>query len=157
MKFLVVVFCFLAFASFATAQDPSPSPVASPIVITPAVGASPAMALVPLPTPVPVPVGDVAVSAPSAPPQWAQDLIMNAQKLPVVGPYVAKGLLYLGILSAILTALVAFLLAAAMALKGVLNFAGLNSFVVLIQAFQDGPVMYWLKYLSMFNAQKKSE
>jgi hypothetical protein len=94
------------------------------------------------------------VAEPAAPPQWAQDLIVSAGKLPVVGPVVTKGMVYLGIISSILTAGIAFLLSVLAALSGIASLANLTSFATKLTAFRDGKIMYWLKYLSMFNAQK---
>lgn len=100
------------------------------------------------------PVPTVQVAEPAAPPEWAAELIVTAQEIPVVGPILSKALLYLGIVSAILTSLIAFLLTTISALSKVLNTAGLVNFAAKVQAFRDGPIMYWLKYLSMFNAKK---
>lgn len=99
----------------------------------------------------------VAVAAPSAPPQWAQELIVAVEKLPVIGPFVSKALLYLGILGSIVTMAVGFILAVLNTLMGVLNIAGLVDFASKVAAFRDGKIMYWLKFLSLFNAQKKSD
>lgn len=97
----------------------------------------------------------VPVPEPAAPPQWAQDVLMSAEGLPIVGPLVAKALVYAGILAAILSALVLCLLTILNALSGVLNFSGLATAVLAIQDFKNGKIMYWLKYFSLFNAQKK--
>lgn len=95
----------------------------------------------------------VAVAAPSAPPQWAQDLIVTAEGLPVVGPFVAKGLLYLGIISAILTTLVGSALAILNTLMGIFNASGLTNLATAIASFRDGKIMYWITFFSMFNAK----
>jgi hypothetical protein len=97
---------------------------------------------------------NVSVPEPAAPPQWATDLLMNAARLPVVGPYISKALLYLGILTALLTSLVAFLLGAISLLQGAFNISGLGSFASLLATFKDGKIMYWLKFFSNFNAKK---
>jgi hypothetical protein len=143
--FLAILFCatILIFPKPVTAQ--APAPAASPSAV-----ASPA----PAPSPAAPAVTPAAVPAvPPAPPAWALELLTTVEALPVVGPIVAKGLLYLGILSAILTSLVAFLLSALAGLKSVLNFAGLTTLTSALQSFQDGPIMYWLTYFSNFNAQ----
>lgn len=101
-----------------------------------------------------IPVGSVAVATPAAPPSWAQDLIVTVEKLPVVGPFVAKALLYLGILASILTVLVATILTILNSLSGVFTASGLSEAAAAIIKFRDGPIMYWLKFLSLFNAQK---
>lgn len=96
----------------------------------------------------------VAVAEPAAPPKWAADLLVSVQNFPVIGPIVSKAILYVGIVSSILTALVACVLTILSALSGALNLAGLASFVAKIQDFKNGKIMYWLTYLSMFNAKK---
>lgn len=103
----------------------------------------------------PIVPGSVQVAEPAAPPKWAEDLIMKLQSMPVVGPYVSKIMVYLGILCAILTGLLAFLLTSLTALSGVLNFAGLTDAVKAIEDFKSSKFMYWLKYFSMFNAKKE--
>lgn len=95
-----------------------------------------------------------AVAIPAAPPQWAQDLMVGAEKLPVIGPIANKVLLYLGIVSALLTLLVTFLTSSLTVLSGAFTWVGLTSLSASLIAFRDGKVMYWIKYLSMFNAKK---
>lgn len=144
MKKCVTIFALAAvlFVSYAPAVHAQTAPVAP-------------VASVPAATPTVVtPDAVVSVAEPAAPPQFAQDIIVAAQKLPVIGPFVAKGLLYLGILSSILTAAIAFLLTVLSALSGIASLANLTSFGSKLVAFRDGKIMYWLKYLSMFNAQK---
>ncbi len=96
----------------------------------------------------------VQVAEPAAPPKWAEDVIVQAEKLPVVGPIVSKVLLYSGILSAILTSLIAFLLTSLYAVSKISQLAGANDLAAKVEEFKNGKVMYWLKYLSMFNAKK---
>lgn len=106
------------------------------------------------PQPAPAPAV-VAVPEPAAPPSWATDLLMEVSRLPVVGPYVSKALLYLGILTAILTTLVAAILSILASLQGGFNAAGLVDASNAVTAFKNGKIMYWLTYFSNFNAQKK--
>ena len=94
------------------------------------------------------------VAEPAAPPQWAEDLIMSVEKLPIIGPIVSKILVYLGIVSSILTAFIAFLLTALNSLSVILSLSGLAKFAEKVKLFKDGKIMYWLKYLSLFNAKK---
>lgn len=96
----------------------------------------------------------VAVAEPAAPPAWAQDLMVNAEKLPVVGPFVTKALLYAGIVSSSLTAFLTFLMGLLSSLSSIANFAGLAALSQKIQDFKNGKIVYWLKYFSMFNAKK---
>lgn len=143
MRFFASIFILLSL-SIATASaygdaSPSPSPSASPIGVV--VHSLPQVQM-------------VAVAEPAAPPSWAQDLMISAQKLPVIGPVVSKALLYLGILSSILTLLAGFLLGAIKVLSGVFNYAGLGALAQSISDFENGPFMYYLKYFSLFNANK---
>lgn len=98
----------------------------------------------------------VAVPEPAAPPQWAIDVLMSAAKLPIIGPYVSKALLYAGILAALLTSLVAFLLGAVALLSQAFGWAGLTNFSNALAAFKGSQFMYWLTYFSNFNAKKPS-
>lgn len=96
----------------------------------------------------------VAVAEPAAPPMWAQDVMVSAEKLPVIGPVVTKAVLYFGILSALLTSFAAFVLSALAILQKAFSFAGLAKAASAIVAFQNSKFMYYLKFLSSFNAQK---
>lgn len=145
MKLLAPLLIFFAVsaASLPAHCDPSPAPSASPIAVSSAQSPAPPMVQ-----------GVVAVAEPAAPPSWAQDLMVSAQKLPIVGPIVSKALLYVGILGSILTMLCGFLMAALSALSGTLQYAGLASAVQKIADFQNGKFMYYLKFFSLFNAKK---
>jgi hypothetical protein len=115
-----------------------------------------ALAQAPVASPSPVAVASPAPAAASVapqPPAWATELLQVVSGLPVVGPFVSKALLYVGILGALMTALVAFLLAASESIQQVTNWSGLSSFAAQVQAFQDGKIMYWLKTFSLFNAK----
>lgn len=96
----------------------------------------------------------VLVAEPAAPPVWAQEVMVSAQKLPYLGPVIAKVLLYLGIATSILTMLVTFLLCSITALSGGATFLGLTGVANWLVAFRDGKFMYWLKFFSNFNAKK---
>lgn len=140
MKSALCIFAFILIFSICSFSQGDVPVQASPAAVT-------AMA-----TPSPVPM--VQVPEPAAPPEWAIELMSTAQELPVVGPYVSKALLYLGIISAILTSLIAFLLTSIRALTGILNVAGLVNLAAKLELFRDSKIMYWLKFLSMFNAKK---
>ena len=146
---LLVFFSVFCISAFSFAQEPAQLPTPSATAVS-AVG-SPTPVLAPAP---PTPVTEVLVAEPAAPPKWAEDLIMTAQALPVIGPVISKILLYAGIVSSILTALIACLLTIFSALAKVMNLAGLVSVAEKIKLFRNGRVMYWLSYLSMFNAKK---
>lgn len=127
--FAMLMMASLSFAQDAPTAQPSPtSPVvAAPAAATPAVAPAPAV---------------------SALPAWVQELLSTVATLPIVGPYISTALMYLGILGAILTALVTFLNAAATALKGVVNLGGLTNLATWIANFQQSKIMYWMTALS---------
>lgn len=140
MKSIIFIFAVLLAIELAFAQSPSP-----PKLIIPA----PAAAVLPTVT---SPTVQVAESA--APPEWVQKLIVTSQGLPVVGPIVTKVILYGGMLASILTLVAGTLMALLKILSGISSLSGLIAFANKVEAFQNGKVMYWLKYLSMFNAKK---
>lgn len=148
----VLLFLFILAMPIVLAQSPtpttkivtlSPTPSASPVVLT----------LTPAPAVLPIPIPTVTPTQVPQPPEWASELLGSVQSLPVVGPYVSKALLYIGILGALTTALVAFLLAVSESIQQVTSWSGLTVFAGQVQAFQDGKIMYWLKMLSLFNAK----
>lgn len=138
VAFLLLLGSLISITHMAFA-DPSPQPSAAPISISVQPPMQPSV---------------VAVAEPAAPPVWAQDVMVSAQKLPVIGPVVAKAMLYLGILSALLTSLAAFVLSALAILQKAFSYAGLANAATAIVGFQNGKFMYYLKFLSSFNAQK---
>ena len=121
------------------------APVPPPPAVAPAIAAPAAVAVVP-------------VAEPAAPPTWMQNLIVFVQGLPVIGPIAAKVFMYAGLLSVILTSLVAFLLGILSVLSKAFGSVGaLQSLSAWIEEFKDGPIMYWLMYFSNFNAQKPDD
>jgi hypothetical protein len=142
---LVVLMMVFAFELVLADGAPSPSPAASPVAVAPTPAPVVALSLAD-----PVVVKDTS----AAPPVWMQDVLVSIKKLPMVGPIVVKVLNWLGVLCSVLTALAAFLMVVLKALSSVLSLAQLTDLSAKVQAFQDGKILYWLKYLSMFNAQK---
>ena len=138
---MMFVFIALFITEIALAQAPSPSPVSSPVpvVVAPVI-----------PTVSPT----ILVAEPAAPPVWAQQLLVAAEKLPVVGPIVSKVIFYGGMLASILTLLAGSFMALLKILSVVSSLSGLAAFAQKVQSFQDGKIMYYLKYLSMFNAKR---
>lgn len=153
MKLILALMLFASVTLFPAPGQCDPNfPVAQ---ASPAASASPKAVLAALDPSTPTSAGIVAVAEPAAPPAWAQDVMVAAQKLPVVGPIISKALLLLGIVAAILTALAGFLISALQALKAMFTWGGLTNAANAIVAFQSGRFMYWLKFFSMFNAQKR--
>lgn len=144
--FLLAAFLFAIADPISVLADSQTSPA------TAVTASAPAPVMTPVPPGVSLPA--VAVAEPSAPPLWAQDIIVAAEKLPFIGPVVAKVLLWCGILSGVLTTLVGALLGVLNLLLGAFNLAGLTNASSWLVAFRDGKVMYWLKFFSMFNAKK---
>lgn len=135
--FIFLLLCLSPTSSF---SSPSPTPSGYPVAVV-ASSPSPAPQM-------------IAVSEPAAPPAWAQGLMVSAEKLPVVGPIISKALLYLGIVSSVLTALAAFLISALTVVGGAFSYAGFANAAQAIAAFQNGKIMYWIKFFSLFNAKK---
>ena len=138
----LVLIAFMLFSGVAFAQN---ALVAAPV--------APAAPIAQASQPDPVMVKDVSV----APPNWMQDVMVSIKSLPMVGPIAVKVLNWLGVLVSILTALSAFMMIAIQALSSVMNVAQLSDLASKIKGFQDGKLMYYLKYLSMFNAQKPAQ
>jgi hypothetical protein len=138
-----VLMMAVAMGSACVYADPTPSP-------------SPQAIVVPNPQTPSNAATVVQVAEPAAPPTWAQEVMVTAQKLPLVGPILTKAVLYLGILSSLLTSFVAFVLGALKLVSTVSNLAGIAGFADKVVAFQNGKFMYWLKFFSMFNAKKSS-
>jgi hypothetical protein len=158
---LTVLTCQVLFPKTVNGQTPSVSPTpvaaapASPSVSpspTPSASPSPALAVSssaqPIVNVIPVPV------ASAEPPAWFSEFIGIVSSLPVVGPYVSKVIVYAGVAAAVLTSLVTALLAILTALGSAFNLTGLTAFAQKITDFKNGKIMYWLAYLSMYNATK---
>jgi hypothetical protein len=134
MKLLFISFCIL-FSVAAFGQ--SPSPLASP----------PPVAVVAV-------VEEEKPPVVEAPPEWLVKSLTYIYEIPVVGPYASKGAQWLGVVVVILTSFTTAILVSLRALSTVLSLAGILTAVTAIQGFENSKVMYWLKYFSMFNAQK---
>lgn len=86
-------------------------------------------------------------------PAWIGPTVMWLQSVPTVGPILVEVLKWLGVLSAVLTALSALMMALSKALVGVAGMAGFTGFAEKAQAFFD-KILKYTKYFSMFNVQK---
>lgn len=89
------------------------------------------------------------------PPEWLVNLLQMLHDMPLVGPYVAKAVQWLGVIVTIITSFTAAIWVSIRALSTVLSVAGLLAFADKLKAFENGKIMYWLKYFSAFNAPKK--
>lgn len=150
MKYLVLIWVLaLSISVIAADNGTSPQSVGAAVLSIPPVPAAAAVSAPTSSSPVPVVVKDDSV----APPAWMQDLFVTIKSLPGIGPIVVKVLNWLGVISSIMTALVAFLLVAIKALGGISNMTGLTNTAKALQEFQNSKIFYYLKYLSIFNAQ----
>lgn len=127
--------------------------------VLPSPSVSPSAIVNPLPSPSPTAsaVTTVPVQVAAAPPVWLQTLVTTAESLPLIGPIVVTVLKYLGIIVSIMTAFCAFLMLALQTIGSIASIASLTTLAAKIQAFQSGQIMYWLKYVSAFNAQKSDD
>lgn len=151
MRLLVLV-CFILLTAQMTFSAEAVKPVVT-VILKPIVIPAPQVVqtlseVAQLPEP--VVVKDVS----AAPPQWMQDMIVTIKSLPVIGPVAVKILNWIAVIVSILTALCAFLMVVTKALSGISSVAQFGAFGEKIKSFQDGKIMYYLKYLSMFNAKK---
>ena len=91
------------------------------------------------------------------PPTWLQDALLQAKSIPVVGPYIVKGMQWLGVIVSFITGLFAFLWAVLRSLQGLASAAKLAGLAEKLVALENSKAMYYLKALSAFNAQKKDK
>ena len=91
------------------------------------------------------------------PPSWLQDALLQAKSIPVVGPYIVKGMQWLGVIVSFLTGLFAFLWAVLRSIQGLASAAKLAGLAEKLVALENSKAMYYLKALSAFNAQKKDK
>lgn len=152
MKSLLIVYSLL-FSLILFAQEPAKVVGPQPAPIAAEVAASVEVNKDVEPQIPPLMVQDEVL----VPPAWLQTVIVSIKSMPLVGPYVVIGLQWLGVLLSILTALCAFALAVLKALSVVLNAAQMAELALKIKALEKSKVMYWLKYLSAFNAPKEEK
>lgn len=156
MRSLFMVFLMLFAFEFVLAVDQvklAPVVVSAPAINPPIIPVNPPVAdqvAEIQKAPSPVMVKDES----AAPPEWVQNMMVTIKALPVIGPVAVKVLNWIAVVVSIMSALTAFLLIATKALSSVLNIAQLTDLAGKIQSFQSGKIMYYLKYASMFNAQK---
>lgn len=98
----------------------------------------------------------VAVSVPdvAVPPAWLTAIMAWLAAVPVAGPVVLSVAKWLGVISSVLTILVTAILAVLKVLQAVLPLVKLQDLAAKVAALEDSKALYWLKMLSMYNAQK---
>lgn len=159
-KFLIILCAYLC-TSLALAQ----APIAVDVVENkaPIVAAPQAAPVAPVVAPAPPPVKSIdeikltVKDEAMVPPEWVQNAIISAKSLPVVGPFLVTAMQWLGMFASIMTALFAFLWAMLKALESVASIAKLAPLAEKLANFQNSKLMYYLKALSVFNAQKKDK
>lgn len=131
---LVMLPLFLYAAEAVKAADPQPASVA-------------VVAVMP----------DEAPPAIDLPPPWLENAINFARRIPFIGPVIVEVTKWAGVLGASFTLIVTLLLGLLRILVPVVNIAGLAALALKLQAFESSPIMYWLKFFSMYNAKKPEE
>ena len=165
MKILLCTFAFLCtflcMSFFSVAAD-----VVSVDVVKPAVAVSGPAASASLPEPLKAEVeatksvDEIKLTVKDeafVPPTWLQDALLQAKSIPVVGPYIVKGMQWLGVIVSLLTGLFAFLWMALRSLQGLASAAKLQGLAEKLAALENSKAMYYLKAMSAFNAQKNEK
>jgi hypothetical protein len=83
--------------------------------------------------------------------------MLSAESVPFVGPALVEVLKWLGVIGALMTALVTFILSVTRTLFFAARWTRLGSLMLVVANFEKGKVMYWLKYFSLYNAKKYGE
>lgn len=89
-----------------------------------------------------------------APPDWLSTALILVQSIPVVGVMLAKIFMWSGVVSSIMTAVSIGVQGVLSALASGAGLVGLADVSAKIKSVSD-IMLPWLKYLSMFNVQKK--
>lgn len=90
----------------------------------------------------------------TTPPSWLADTMEMVAKMPIIGPIVIEILKWLGVIGAIGTAFVTFLLASVRALYYAGKIGKLAGLMAWAIAFEQGKVMNWFKFFSLYNAKE---
>jgi hypothetical protein len=88
------------------------------------------------------------------PPEWLVFVLNLLISIPKIGPILVMGLKYMSILGGLLTALSMFLVAVLKSLEMLSFYLKLEHVLKPVIDFIQ-KIMPWVKYLSMFNVQKK--
>jgi len=112
------------------------------------------MSIPPPPPPAAATSQPVVAPDPHALPEWLAKAIDTVEEVPIVGPYVSTAMKWVGLVAAVMTTVVTGLLGLILGLSSILKLAKLETWAASLQALTNGPVMYWLKFFSMYNAAK---
>lgn len=102
-----------------------------------------------------VALAQVAIDPIFIPPPWLQDVLLAVKGLPIVGHYVVEALKWIGVLSVLITSICAALIACLKVLGGALKLVKLDALAAKVEAFQNSKIVFYLKYISNFNAHKE--
>lgn len=140
MKSLILIIALFAGAAVAQVA-PSDSPSTTAIV-------APVVAHAPVPIPPQIP---------AAPPEWVIKALTSIESLPTVGPIVSKAIQYLAIFGSLMTLLAGFVMGSIKLIGPLLAMGEGDKAAAKVQAWMDSSIVYWLKYVSFFNAKKPEE
>lgn len=138
-----IIIALFVLPLFVYAADPVVKPPAGPVAA--------AVAAVQAPAPT------VHLSLPDQPPEWLAKVLDVGRSVPVVGPVLIEGLKWLGVFASVMTLLVTMLTGLGGILVPVFNLAGLAQAAAFILKLSNSPVMYWLKFFSLYNAKVQEE
>ncbi len=102
------------------------------------------------------PVDWVPVDPVFVPPAWLESVLLSLAALPTLGPILVKVGQWAGVFAVASTTLAVSAVAILHALGAALKRADLEELAKKIEA-KAKPVVYWLKYFSLFNAKKEEK
>ncbi len=94
-------------------------------------------------------------TAVQSPPEWLVGILDTIHSLPIVGPILTIVLQWLGVIVTVLTTMTVAIITCVRAIMTVAKWKQLFTVATACEAFLNGKTIYWLRYFSMFNAQKK--
>lgn len=91
----------------------------------------------------------------TTPPVWLADIMRFVERVPVIGPIAIEVFKWIGVIAAIFTALVTCLLSITRTLFMAASLSSLAPLMAWVTKFEEGKLMNWLKYFSIYNAKKE--
>lgn len=89
------------------------------------------------------------------PPEWLVQVLSVIGSAPVIGPALVKIVQWLGVIGTVLTILAGSALGILKSLEIVLNAAKTQELALKVASLKESKILYYLKYFSFMNAQKK--
>jgi hypothetical protein len=142
MKLMIFTFIVLVLGDRIFAQTSAPTTLTTAAVQVATPVATPA-AVVPTPK--------------AQPPEWVVNALTALESLPTVGPIISKVVQYLAILGSLMTLLAGFVMGMIKLVGPLVAVGEGDSAAAKVQSWMDSSLVYWLKYISFFNAQKTAE